>query len=286
LTDQPITSALGELGAALRALRTSTGKTGTEFAELLGDGWQQSKVSKIERGRQLPSEQDVVAWALATATEPAPLVALRQQAAGNYRSDSERNRRSGGAVAHQRDLSTMMESCRRYCEFQPTVVPGLLQTAAYITSWAEGDASYADLAVSSDEFRQILATRLRRQSLLYEPGREFTYVMTEAALRTRIGRVSATTLRNQLAHLGELAVVPGLTIGIVPFEVALPVGPSGFAMYDATLVRIETSGGVLELTDDEAVARYSRWLDQLVDVALTGEQAAEFCRKVAASIDD
>ena len=42
-----------------------------------------------------------------------------------------------------------------------------------------------------------------------------------------------------------------------------------------------------ELLDDpDAVARYSRWLDQLVDVALTGSDAADFCRQVAAALPE
>lgn len=43
---------------------------------------------------------------------------------------------------------------------------------------------------------------------------------------------------------------------------------------------------MLELTEPDVVARYSRWLDQLLDVALTGPDAADFCRQVAASLLD
>jgi hypothetical protein len=80
-----------------------------------------------------------------------------------------------------------------------------------------------------------------------------------------------------------VATLPGHTFGVIPFTTQCPVPPANFALYDRKLVRIETAGGVLQLTDDESIARR---VDQLVDVALTGEQAAEFCRKVAASIDD
>lgn len=44
--------------------------------------------------------------------------------------------------------------------------------------------------------------------------------------------------------------------------------------------------GVLTLTDPDAVSRYSRWLDQLVDVARTGPAAAELCREVAGSLPE
>jgi len=41
-----------------------------------------------------------------------------------------------------------------------------------------------------------------------------------------------------------------------------------------------------QLTEPDAVARYSRWLDRLLAVALVGEDAARFCREVAASLPD
>jgi transcriptional regulator with XRE-family HTH domain len=49
-----------------------------EFAEPLG--WGQSKVSKIETGRQLPAEADLRAWAQATNADPGELLALLEQA--------------------------------------------------------------------------------------------------------------------------------------------------------------------------------------------------------------
>ena len=61
---------------------------------------------------------------------------------------------------------------------------------------------------------------------------------------------------------------------------------SGFQLYDRDLIRVETIAGTLQLTDPEAVTRYSRWLDQLVDVALTGPDAAAFCRQLAADMPE
>jgi len=34
------------------------------------------------------------------------------------------------------------------------------------------------------------------------------------------------------------------------------------------------------------MARYSRWLDQLLEVALIGAEAAEFCRQIAAELPE
>ncbi|MBO0881650.1 MAG: helix-turn-helix transcriptional regulator, partial [Mycobacterium sp.] len=44
----------------LRELRLGAGLTGRKLAQLCG--WSESKISKIEYGRQTPSEADVKAW--------------------------------------------------------------------------------------------------------------------------------------------------------------------------------------------------------------------------------
>ena len=58
----------GRLAEALKALRVGAGLSGARLAEMLG--WQQSKVSKIETRRQLPSRDDIAAWASAVGARP------------------------------------------------------------------------------------------------------------------------------------------------------------------------------------------------------------------------
>jgi transcriptional regulator with XRE-family HTH domain len=280
-------SPLGELGARLRDLREQAGLTGAELAAALGPGWRQPKVSKIETGRQLPTETEIVAWAAAIGADAEPLVALRATAAVEYGTHKERVARAGGAVAYQQDLTALTESCTFLAEFQPALVTGRLQTPAYMREKAAANPFLADQGVPPEELGHVIAAKIRRQAILYEPGREFVHVVTEAALRLRIGAVTADTLRGQLIHLAELATLPGHTFGVIPFSAQCPVEPaSGFHLYDHDLVVVETTAGVLQLTEPEDVARYSRWLDQLVDASLTGADAAAFCREVAASLPD
>jgi transcriptional regulator with XRE-family HTH domain len=285
LNPTPTSTTLGALGARLRELREQAGLTGAELAAALGPGWRQPKISKIENGRQLPTEAELIAWAKATRAEAAPLVAVRSKAAAEYGTHKERIAKAGGAVAHQQDLTALAESCTFLAEFQPALMPGRLQTAAYMREKSLRDPTIADDGIALEDLGRVIAARIRRQAILYEPGREFVHVVTEAALRLRIGAMTTATLQGQLTHLSELATLPGHTFGVLPFTVACPVEPaSGFQLYDRDLVRVETIAGVLQLTDPEAVARYSRWLDQLVDVALTGPDAAALCRQLAADL--
>jgi transcriptional regulator with XRE-family HTH domain len=286
LNPTPANSPLSALGARLRDLREQAGLTGAELAAALGTGWRQPKISKIETGRQLPTGAELAAWVATTGGELDELTQLREQAAVDYRTRRERITGAGGAVAHQQDLTALAESCTFLAEFQPALVPGYLQTAAYMREMAATHIFLEDDGMPPETFQRVIAAKIRRQAILYEPGREFVHVVTEAALRLRIGAISTATLRGQLTHLAELATLSRHTFGVLPFTSQCPAQPSGFSLYDRDLVCVETTAGVLHLTDPDAVARYSRWLDQLVDVALTGPDAAAFCRQLATDLPE
>jgi hypothetical protein len=124
---------------------------------------------------------------------------------------------------------------------------------------------------------------VRRASILYEGGRRIVHVIGEAALRTRVGKITPDTMRGQLAHLAETATLPGHDFAVIPLAAPSPIAPaSGFVVYDADLVVIETLGGRLQITEPELIGRYHRWLELLQSAAITGREAAEFCRRIAA----
>ena len=280
----PIGRALAGLGARLRSLREEAGFSGAAFAAVLGEGWRQSKISKIETGRQLPTRQEIREWAAATGGDADGLAALRTKASAEYAAAKDRISAAGGAMARQDELTALARSCTFLAEFQSVLVPGRLQIPAYIREMAAGEEFLVDDGITADVLDHVIAAKLRRQSILYEPGREIVHVLTEAVLRTRYGATTIATLRNQLGHLAEMATLPRHTFGVIPFSVPLPIAAAEFCLYDRDLVVVETVAGDLQLTEPEAVARYSRWLDQLLAVALTGEDAAEFCREVARSL--
>ncbi|MFF1819293.1 helix-turn-helix domain-containing protein [Kribbella sp. NPDC058245] len=282
--DSPTSSsqALGLLGARLRAVREQAGMSGIELAKKLGAGWWQPKVSKIETGRQLPTDAEISAWAEATGADLAPLLALRDKAAAQYGAWRDRVADAGSPTALQSEIGALETACVFLAEYQPAMVPGRLQTPAYIQGMADGDKFLAEHGITPEDVGRIIAAKVRRQSILYEPGRRIIHVVGEAALRTRFGRIGVGTLRAQLAHLAEMATLPGHEFGVVPFGVASPVNPgSGFGMYDRDLVVVETVAGDIRLTEPEVVAHFSYWIDELLDVALTGSDAAAFCLQIA-----
>jgi transcriptional regulator with XRE-family HTH domain len=274
------------LGARLRALREAAGLSGAQLADQLGPGWRQSKVSKLETGRQLPTREDILAWAQATGADPEPLNALRAKASAEYGPWKERITSAGGALGLQEEITALARSCTFLAEFQATLIPGNLQTPAYMREMACGDEYVGDDGLTAELLDHVIAARVRRQALLYEPGREIVHVVGEAALRTRFGVMTVETLRDQIDHVARLATLHRHTFGVIPFSTTVPIPATGFSLYDRDLVVVETIAGDLQLTEPDAVARYSRWLDQLLAAALTGPAAADFCRDLARQLPD
>ena len=247
------TRALSGLGARLRALREEAGISGLQLARALGPGWRQPKVSRIENGLQLPTEDEIIAWAAAVGAEPGPLLALRRKAAAEYGAWKDR---IAGQAARQRSRTSCgpwrPRAPRLLAEYQPALVPGLLQTAAFMREMADGEEFLAENGITPETIGPLIAAKLRRQAILYEGGRQVVHVLGEAVLRTGSARSPTETMRGQLEHLAETATLPGHELGIVPFAVASPVAPaSGFVLYDDDLAVVETLGGRLQITDPD-----------------------------------
>src|SRR5258708_38157121 len=85
-------------------MREAPGLSGVAFAQRLG--WQQSRLSKLETGRQFPGADDIAAWAAAAGADPAPLLDQLGRAKAEHATWAEQYRRAGGArgqaVAHGR----------------------------------------------------------------------------------------------------------------------------------------------------------------------------------------
>jgi len=125
----------------------------------------------------------------------------------------------------------------------------------------------------------MIASRLRRQAILYEPSREITVLMSEGALRTNIA--SPTTMRAQREHIARLAeTLTTATIGIVPFTAQAPIATlHGWSLTD-DLATIETDAGNLEIADPQHVERCWDHTRLLLDTAVTGSDAATLCRQI------
>lgn len=272
------------LAERLRALRQAAGFSGNRFARRIG--WPQSKVSKIETAKQLPTDDDLRQWAdgveagVETVRE---LQSLLDQAREEYASWKANYRAAGGASGKQADSLALELEATRIREFVPAFIPGLLQTAEYARELLHRPAGPSAFGASEPDIDQMVAVRMQRQQILYRPGRQIQIVVLEAALRSRV--CSPTTLAGQLDRLLAVAGLPALEFGVVPFDEDVPVYPlTGFAVFNDDLVVIETVTGEQQLSDPDEVALYEQFFDLLRQAARYGRESAAIVQRALAEL--
>ncbi|WP_017582908.1 helix-turn-helix domain-containing protein [Nocardiopsis valliformis] len=255
------------LGVCLRELRGEAGLSGRELA--VRAGWHPSKVSRLERGNQTASVEDLRTWAdLCGRSEAAEgLIAQRRSLETHY--TSWRRRLSGGNQARQQNAVDLEHRSRSFRIFESVCIPGLLQTPAYARSMIQRAAS---LYGSPGDVAEGVSKRMERRRILDDRTREFRTLIWEPALSMR--QCSLSVLVEQLDDLtGSIRRGRG-GIGIVPLAAALTVSPMhGFWIYDDSQVLVETIGAELCLTDADAVAHYQKVFGELARSAVWGVEA-------------
>ncbi|MET7424338.1 helix-turn-helix transcriptional regulator [Dactylosporangium sp. NPDC005555] len=260
------------LASRLRELREDAGLSTTRLAADLS--WSQSKVSKIENRRTKPSVADVQAWATTTGASDEVTAELVDVAESIQVASIIWDRTlSGGRAAHQRNIARLLADATRMQVFQHAVVPGLLQTAEY----ARSVLALADVFGVGDTARAA-AARIERQSALYEKGRQFDFLISEAALRFR--PVSYDALAAQYDKILSVSTLPGVNVAVMPTG-APPstVHAHSFVIYtlpDGTqFTTVETYTRELTLTDPEEISVYSRVYESLLADSAADQQARE-----------
>lgn len=267
------------LGARLRELRTDAGFDGKGLAERLG--WQRSKVSRLENGKQSPSNADLAAWAAAVG-QPQVLGELKGRLAGletQYR--SWRRQLSEGHRARQELAVAETQHTRMIRAVEVIRIPGLLQTADYARHTFAANAAFREVPMDVED---AVRARARRQEALYEAGRSFRFLIWEGAL------YALTCPREVMAaQLDRLVSVIGLgtvELAIVPFSAQLRRSPShGWWIYDRRLVIVETLNTEMWLTDDDSLGLYERAWDWLAEVAVSGAAAHRLIGRARAALD-
>jgi transcriptional regulator with XRE-family HTH domain len=273
------------LAARLRELREATGLSGNRFAaERMG--WTQSRLSRLELGQQLPTEEDVHAWARGVDADPetlAELVGLLQRARVEYESNRDAVRQAGSIAGDQARIGRRYARAARVRHYQPGMIPGVLQTAEYARELLSLPCGPATFGATAHQIEEKIAGRIKQQDVLYESGRRLQYVLGEPALRTPPRSVEA--LIGQLDRLALLAGLPNIEIGVSPLGHPMPVIPlSGFVLYDEDFVTIETLDGEHRLSDDQTVKLYAEAFAQLRAGAAVGTKAVELIRSVMAEL--
>ncbi|MFF2022331.1 helix-turn-helix domain-containing protein [Streptomyces sp. NPDC058171] len=255
------------LADRLTELCRDAGLTGRELAELCG--WSTSKSSRIMNARTTPSSSDIRAWCRATGApdRAADLIASLRTAEGMW-VEWQRMERTGLRQAQEARLS-LYERTRWSRAYSPGLVPGLIQTQDYTEAVLR---AVQRRRVGVDDVAEAVAARMERQRVLHKSHRRFAFLIEEAVLHNAL--CGATALGEQLDHLGTVASLSTVSLGIVPRRPdrsRMPV--EGFWIFDTAQVNVELVSGHLTLTQPSEVAMYCDTFAQLSALAVYGAAA-------------
>ncbi|MBQ0983492.1 helix-turn-helix transcriptional regulator [Streptomyces sp. F63] len=257
-----------ELGAALRALRQAAGKEAKAVAR--GAVMSTSKLSKIENGRAAPSVADteriLTTLGVSEEVKSEYMAAARAQAT---EATAWRLHRRMGFHRKQEQIRALEQSMTLLRLFQPSLVPGLLQTPEYMRAVLSGKE------LGEEMLSRTVGARIARQTVLYEHGKELRFVVTEPVLRWQL--LPPLMMAQQLDRLISLSRMPHVDIRVVPLSVRQQDVPGhSFVIRDDRLVTVETTHAEMIVTDPRDVALYAAKFERFSRTALAGDAMRAF----------
>jgi len=266
-----------QLGAKLRELRDAAGITGGQLAGRVG--MSQSKISKLETGRLLPSVEDVERLANALRAPDDVKAALLDQATTLHSElHAWRALHRPSFRRRQEEIREAEATATEIRLFQPAVVPGLLQTAEYARHvLTVGRFTGIEDVVDS------VASRVARQAVLYNESKRFWFVITEGALRWRL--CPSRVLLAQLNHIASLSTLTNVQVGVIPWSAHVPARQTNqFCIFDERMVLVETLTAELTLKEEQDIAYYRSMFSLLEEHAQFGDDANAALQRIASDV--
>jgi len=272
-------TARSRLAAELRRLRDLSGISGRKLARLISIS--QSKVSRIEAGVVTPSLPEVTAWGAALGVSEETLqrlILLTKQAFTEVQPWRELLEDRSHV---QDEVGEQERHARRIRTFQSSVVPGLLQTADYARRvFATHHPPYRE-----EEISAAVAARLNRQQLVFAPGRQFDFLITEGALRWCPGPIRV--LLAQWDRIASIVTLDNVSVGLIPFhQEAVTLLSHGFVIYDAdeggrSQVTVEMVHASMTVGDAGDIAVYDQRWSSLRRMAVYDQDARDYLAGLA-----
>ncbi|MER5254005.1 helix-turn-helix transcriptional regulator [Streptomyces sp. NPDC002855] len=169
----------------------------------------------------------------------------------------------------------------RICEFAPTLVPGLLQTATY----ARAVTLAANPFVTDEYVEEIVSARLERAGILKDATRpEYWVVLHENALYIPVGGPDA--MAQQLDHVASLMRERQVLVMVLPYEAGAHATMGGMLTLmefeDAPpTAYTETSFSGTLVDEPAVVVRAQRAYDLLRGAALSPEASLALVESAA-----
>lgn len=238
--------------------------SGRAFA--LATRWAESKVSRIENGKQNASEEDIRTWCIATNRQD-----QTDDLIATVRHIDElwlewRRQFQGGAEKRQSKAIPVYARTKVFRIWHPTLVWGTLQTSEYAAATFRQVVDFFDIP---DDTEAATAKRLERQQYLYQGNRIFNVLLAEQALYTNFG--GPEVMKGQLDRLLAVMRLARLSLGIIPRSAPVHIWPgNSFSMFDDKLVLVETYSAEFSVTQPREIELYAKAFALLQQSAVYG----------------
>lgn len=273
------------LAGELRRLRERTGLTGEETAQQLG--WSGSKISRIETHRIGIKQADLrVLLDLYGVEEP-----HRSELMALARESSQRAGRERWPAKLTEDLTEYVEleaEARLLWNWEPQIVPGLLQTEGYARALLLSAQPIFGLAPGEIERR--VAARMTRQDLLTrENPLQLAVVVDESVLYRSFG--SRSVMRAQLELLAHRSQWGNVEVRILPLAGEHPIGTGSFTCMQfpqvhevplADTVFMEQLVTSYRVESDDETYKYRLTFERLREHSLTAAESRDVIRHAVA----
>jgi transcriptional regulator with XRE-family HTH domain len=168
--------------------------------------------------------------------------------------------------------------------FEPVVVPGLLQTAAYATAIERVDPA----AATEEAVRQKVDARLARQRVLTrQPDPLALSVVLDESVLHRIAG-DRTVMAEQLGHLVDVTDRPTIKVRVLPFDAGVFSAAFGsFTVLTSPgspcpyMACVEDRAGVHYLDRPHEIHAHIFLFEHLLRVALSPEDSVDMIRALA-----
>lgn len=281
--DQNPTLLTRRLALELLRRREATGLTREEVASQLE--WSASTLFRVETGRSRPQPGNVrVLLELygVTGPERAGLIQLARDARKPGWWQSFRD-----VLPNPYEVYIGLEAgAATIRNFEPLLVPGLLQTEAYARELNRN----GPLELDPDEVDARVEVRTARQRILARGDRPRVWaIIDEAVIHRQVG--GPAVMREQLRHLIGAADQGKTTVQVVPYRAGAHAGTAGpfvilefQELTDPAMVYLETLAGDIYIEEAPDVNRYTIAFERLLAAALHPDESVRLIEQAASAM--
>lgn len=276
MTDKQSAARLRALATELRDLRRAARMTTRDAAEKIHVS--SATLNRTELGARMPTREEI--GALLVTYEVNTLG--RQRVLDLAKAANPNGWWETGNDALPKQLPTLINfesQATRITEFQPLVVPGLLQTQAYMRAVMERFG-----APDSDAEPRVAARAGRQTVLTRKNPPHYLAIIDEAVFRRPFAKPSV--MHAQLQHIMDLTQRANITVQVIPFN------RGGYPVYGAyvllqfgkavrDIVHLEHKQASGFLDEPEDTAPYQQLTDTLKAVALSPAETSDFLSQAA-----